>query len=136
MSVFNRNSYFDDYFKQIAEPGENDYYYFYVMKLASFSKYLIFQGGAFSSNRHMIVCVTNKRVLICQMDQTTGRLTGNMAVIALNDVRKILLKKGFMKTSVKIEFPDDSALVFKPNNWCIGLSNHKKHLLKLQEVYG
>ncbi|MFF2479986.1 PH domain-containing protein [Paenibacillus sp. NPDC058071] len=134
--MFNRNPYFDQYFKQIAEPDESYHYYFYVMKFASLTKHLIFQSAAPLFNSHMIVCVTNKRVIICQMDGTTGRLTGATFEASMNEVKNISLDKGLIKTKVRITFSDDSVAQFKPNNICIGLSNHKIHLLKLKEIYG
>lgn len=134
--MFNRNAYFDQYFTNMAEPDETYRYYFYVMSFASLTKYLLFQGAAMLANKHMIVCVTNRRLLICEMDPTTGKLTGNPFGIDLNDVKSIALEKGWLKTKVKVTFNDDSAIQFKPNNFCIGLSNHKLHLQKLQEMYG
>ncbi|WP_442603072.1 hypothetical protein [Paenibacillus sp. KN14-4R] len=73
--------------------------------------------------------------LICEMDPMTGKLTENMFGISVNDVKNISLKKGLLKTKVKITFSDDSVILFKPNNFCIGLSNHKMNLLKLKEMY-
>lgn len=134
--MYNRNPYFDQYFKENTEPEENYRYYFYVMKFAPLTKYLLYQQSAVLMNKHMIVCVTNKRILICEMDPITGKLTGNTFEMSLNDVKNISLEKGFLKTKVKITFSDDSSILFKPNNVCIGLSNHKMHLLKLKEMYG
>ncbi|MFD0589939.1 PH domain-containing protein [Paenibacillus sp. GCM10027627] len=134
--MFNRNRYFDEYFQQNAEPGESYHYYFYVVKLASFTKFLVFQGAANFLGSHTIVCVTNKRILICEMNQVTGNLTGATLEVNMDDVKNISLQKGFLKTKVKVTFPDDSYLVFKPNNICIGLSNHKLHLAKLKEMHG
>lgn len=37
----NRNPYFDDFFKQIAEPDETYHYYFYVIKLAPLTKHVL-----------------------------------------------------------------------------------------------
>ncbi|MGZ9586506.1 PH domain-containing protein [Paenibacillus marinisediminis] len=133
--MFNRNSYFDQYFKQNTEPEETYHYYFYVMKFASLTKHLIFQGSAPLFNKHMIVCVTNKRILICEMDPTTGKLTDDMFEVSFNDVKNISLKKGLLKTKMKFTFSDDSEILFKPNNFCIGLSDHKTNLLKLKEMY-
>ena len=105
------------------------------MSFASLTKYLLFQEAAILANKHLIVSFTNKRVLICEMDAVSGKLTGNIFPIDLNSVKDISIKKkGLLKTKVKIKFSDDSEIMFKPNNFCIGLSNHKKnHLIKLTE---
>jgi len=133
--MYNRNSYFDQYFKQILESDETEHYYFYTMSFASLTKYLLFQSAAPLFNKHMIVCVTNKRILVFEMDPTTGKLTENAAGISLSDVKHLSIKKGLLKTKVKITFADDSAMQFSPNNFCIGLSNHKKNLIKLTAMY-
>lgn len=133
--MYNRNSYFDQFFKEHALPEESYHYYFYVMKFAPLTKYLLFQEFAPFLNKHMIVCVTNRRIMVCEMNAVTGKLTENRFDISLNDVKNIALNKGFMKTKVRITFSDDSSVEFKPNNFCIGMSNHKKHLLQLKELY-
>lgn len=69
------------------------------------------------------------------MDSLTGKLTGNIFPIDLNDVKGISLKKGLVKTKVKIKLSDGSEIIVKPNNFCVGLPNHKKHLMKLTEKF-
>lgn len=133
--MFNRNAYLDEYFEEIAEPDETYHYYFYVMKLASLTKHMLYQQSVLLHNQHKIVCVTNKRILICEMDPVTGNLTDNRFEMSMNDVKDISLQKGFIKTKVTITFSDNSAIQFKPNNFCIGMSNHKLHLSKLEEMY-
>lgn len=105
------------------------------MKLASLTKHLLYQEFVILQNQHKIVCITNKRILVCEMDAITGKLTDNILEIRMDDVKQIALSKGFLKTKVNITFSDDSEIQFKPNNFCVGLSNHKKHLLKLGEMY-
>lgn len=133
--MFNRNEYFDHYFKELLEPEETYNHYFYVMSFAPLTKYLLFQEASILANKHLIVSFTNKRILICEMDAVSGKLTGNIFPIDLNSVKDISIKKGFLKTKVKIKFSDDSETMFKPNNFCLGLSNHKNHLIKLTEKY-
>lgn len=85
--------------------------------------------------QHKIVYITNKRIFICEMDPLTGRLTASQFEVDLNAVKHISLRKGLLKTKVSIIFSDDSAIQLKPNNFCLGLSNDKKYLLKLEELY-
>lgn len=133
--MYNRNSYFDDFFKTVLEPEETYGYYFYNMKFAPLTDYLLYQSMAPLLNKHLIVCFTNRRIILCEMDGVTGKLTDNMAAIDIQDVKDISIKKGLMKTNVKVVFSDDSAVSFNPNNICIGLSRHKENLLKLNELF-
>lgn len=131
----NKNQYLDDYFKEMLEEEETYNYYFYVMSFVPVTQYLRFQQMAIFLNKHMIISFTNKRILICEMSGLTGKLTENVLTIDLQEVKQISIKEGIMKTKIRIEFLDGSAIKFKPNNICIGLSNHKKHLNKLKELY-
>ncbi|AST90131.1 hypothetical protein BC6307_01945 [Sutcliffiella cohnii] len=133
--MFNRNEYMDQFLDEIMEPGEVEKQYFYVMSFAPLTNYLLFQEFTMLLNKHMIVAFTNKRILICEMDGTTGKMTGNFLPLDLQDVKEISFKRGLLKTTVKITFSDDSKIQIKPNNVCVGLSNHKKNLLALAERY-
>ncbi|WP_341281127.1 hypothetical protein [Paenibacillus sp. FSL H8-0537] len=79
--MYNRNPYFYQYLKQTVEPDETYYYYFYVMSYAPLTKYLLYQSVTPFFNKHIIVCVTNKRILVCEMNPMNGKLTGNTVEI-------------------------------------------------------
>lgn len=129
------NSYLDNYFKEKMQPDENYCYYFYTMTFASATKYIIFGAGAQLLNQHSIICFTNKRIIIIEMNPATGNLTENIGQIELSNVKKITVKKGLLKTKLLVTFCDESIMKIEPNNICIGLSNHKKNLTKLEELY-
>lgn len=83
----------------------------------------------------MIVCVSNIRIILIEIDQFTGNPTENIIQIPVSELQNIKVKKGFFKTKLVLQFPDNNTVKFSPNNICIGLSNHKKNLIKLSELY-
>ncbi|MDX8360744.1 PH domain-containing protein [Cytobacillus sp. IB215316] len=133
--MFNKNQYFNNHFKELLTEEETYNHYFYVMSMAPLTKYLMFQQFAVLMNKHMAVSFTNKRIIICEMDSITGKFTEGLFDINLSDVKNVSLKKGLLKTKINITFSDDSGIMLKPNNFCIGLSNHKQNLTKLMKLY-
>lgn len=132
--MYNRNEYVDNFFKGILQEDETYNHYIYVMNIAPITKYLFIPYMAPLFNSHSIVGFTNKRILICHMG-ADGVLTGHMLQIDMKDVKEISIKKGWIKSKIFITFVDDSSIQFKPNNVCIGFSNHKKSLQALSEMY-
>ncbi|PJI09040.1 MULTISPECIES: PH domain-containing protein [Clostridium] len=129
------NSYLNDAFKKILSPEDEYGYYFYSMSFASAGEYLLYGGSAMLLNKHLIVCFTKKRIILAEVNPITGDLTENVSDISMKNVTEVIVKKGILKTKIKLLFPNGSKLEFKPNNICVGLSNHKKNLLKLVELY-
>ena len=129
------NSYLDNLFRENLLPEENYSCYFYAMSFASTSKYILYGPFATLLNKHSIICFTSKRIICLELDPVTGNVMENINEIDLNVVNNITVKKGMLKTKIKVVFSDKSILEFSPNNICIGLSNHKKNLTKLQELY-
>ncbi len=123
--MYNRNPYFEQYYQELVRADESYHYYFYVMKFKTLTK-----------QRHQMVCVTDKRIIVSEMDPLTGKLIGLHFEIDMQDVQHISITKGILSTKFKVTLSDGSTVKFKPKNNCIGLSNHKKNLGKLLELYG
>ena len=129
------NSCLDNLFKENLLSEESYSYYFYAMSFASKSKYILYGPFATLFNKHSIICFTNKRIICLELDPVTGNVMNNINEIEFNIIKNVIVKKGMIKTKIKVVFLDESILEFSPNNICIGLSNHKKNLSKLQEMY-
>lgn len=131
------NSNADKIFDKLMVEGETYVHYFYVMKMASPSQYLVFGIGALASNAHCLVGFTNKRILLIELSPATGDATGNIAHLDLDEVEKVSVKRGILKSNVTVKLKEDKGILeMKPNSFTVGLSNHKKHLVKLEELYG
>lgn len=131
------NSNADKIFDKLMVEGETYVHYFYVMKMASHSEYLVYGLGAIGSNSHCLVGFTNKRILLIELSAATGNATGNIAHLDLDEVEKVSVKRGMIKSNVTVKLKGDKGVLeMKPNSFTIGLSNHKKNLVKLEELYG
>lgn len=132
--MYNRNEYVDSFFQQILDNDEQSFYYFYNATIASFGKIIKEQLNSITSTKHHIVCFTYKRILVVEMDPAGG-LSNNVVAIENDYISKIEVKKGLFSTKVAVLLKDNSTLMFKPNNSCVGLSNHKKGLEYLVQKY-
>ncbi|MGG0238079.1 PH domain-containing protein [Bacillus rhizoplanae] len=131
------NSNADKIFDKLMVEGETYVHYFYVMKMASPSQYLAFGVGAIGSNTHCLAGFTNKRILLIELSPATGNATGNIAHLDLDEVEKVSVKRGILKSNVTVKLKEDKGILeMKPNSFTVGLSNHKKNLVKLEELYG
>ncbi|MGG0186040.1 PH domain-containing protein [Bacillus rhizoplanae] len=131
------NTNADKIFDKLMVEGETYVHYFYVMKIASPSQYLAFGVGAIGSNAHCLVGFTNKRILLIELSPATGNATGNIAHLDLDEVEKVSVKRGILKSNVTVKLKEDKGMLeMKPNSFTVGLSNQKKNLVKLEELYG
>lgn len=115
------------------KEGEKIIYSFYVMEMASFAEYFVLQMGALLRNKHNIVPLTNKRLMINQMD-AMGKMTGVGVDIEKDMIDEINMKRGFLKTTVKFTI-SGHPLIFKPNNICIGMPYHKDSLIEMAKTF-
>ncbi|CAG9611986.1 hypothetical protein BACCIP111899_01158 [Bacillus rhizoplanae] len=131
------NTNADKIFDKLMIEGETYVHYFYVMKMASPSEYLAYGFGAIGSNSHCLAGFTNKRILLIELSPATGNATGNIAHLDLDEVEKVSVKRGILKSNVTVKLKEDKGIIeMKPNSFTVGLSNHKKSLVKLEELYG
>ncbi|CAM4410454.1 hypothetical protein BAMA_24730 [Bacillus manliponensis] len=131
------NTTADKVFDELMIEGETYTHYFYVMKMAARSEYLTYLFGAIASNKHCLVGFTDKRVLFIELSPTTGNATENIAYLDLDEVEQVSVKRGLIKSNVTIKLKEDKGILeMKPNSFTVGLSNHKKNLVKLEELYG
>lgn len=131
------NTNADKLFDNLMVEGETHVHYFYVMKMASHSQYLAYGFGAIFSNKHCLAGFTNKRIILIELSPVTGNATENIAYLDLDEVEKVSVKRGIIKSNVTIQLKEDKGVLeMKPNSFTIGLSNHKKNLVKLEELYG
>lgn len=133
--MLNKNQYMDEVINQALTAEETYKHYFYVMGMKPLKNFLRYSYLAPFFNKHMIVCFTNKRILIFEMSGTTGKLTGESSEMLLSDVKQVTVKKGIIKTKITVTLSDNSVVLFTPNNFCVGLSNHKDGLLALKQLY-
>ncbi len=105
------NSYLDNLFKNILSSEDEYGYYFYSMSFATIGEYLLFGAFAPLLNKHLIVCFTKKRIILMELDPLTGNV------------------------KIELVFENGSSIRFTPNNICIGLSNHKNNLEKINQLY-
>lgn len=130
------NNVLDALFNEVAYEDELYFYYFYTMKMAATSEYLKFGPGAFLENQHQVICFTNKRIMMLELNPLTGKFNGNKIIINIEDVEDIKVKRGLIKSKVIVTLKGNKGdIVMNPNSFTIGLSNHKKNLVKLQKMY-
>lgn len=130
------NTNADKIFDKLMVEGETYVHYFYVMKMASHSQYLAYNFGAIGSNNHCLVGFTNKRIVLIELSPVTGNPTENITYLDLDEIEKVSVKRGMIKSNVTIKLKEDKGVLeMKPNSFTIGLSNHKKSLVKLEELY-
>jgi hypothetical protein len=131
------NNVLDELFNEVAYEDESFFYYFYTMKMAATSEYIKFGPGAFLENQHQVICFTNKRIMMLELNALTGKFNGNKIIIDIEDVEGIKSKKkGLIKSKVIVTLKDNKGdIIMNPNSFTIGLSNLKKNLVKLQEMY-
>ncbi|MGG2066907.1 PH domain-containing protein [Bacillus sp. S14(2024)] len=131
------NTSADKTFDKLMVEGETYVHYFYVMKMASHSQYLAYGLGAIGLNKHYLVGFTNKRIFLIELTPVTGDTTENIIYLDLDKVEKVSVKRGIIKSNVTIKLKEDKGVLeMKPNSFTIGLSNHKKSLVELEELYG
>lgn len=71
-----------------------------------------------------------------ELNPLTGKFNGNKIIINIEDVEGIKVKRGLIKSKVIVTLKGNKGdIVMNPNSFTIGLSNHKKNLVKLQEMY-
>lgn len=129
------NNVLDELFNEIKREDETYYYYFYTMKIAATSEYIKF-GPSAVLEKHLIICFTNKRIIMLEITPLTGKLNGNHKVINIEDVENIKVKRGLLKTKIVVTLKGNNGnLIMNPNSFTFGLSNHKKNLIKLEEQY-
>jgi hypothetical protein len=130
------NNVLDELFNEVAYEDESYFYYFYTMKMAATSEYIKFGPGAFLENQHQVICFTNKRIMMLELNPLTGKFNGNKIIIDIEDVEGIKVKRGLIKSKVIVTLKDNKGdIIMNPNSFTIGLSNLKKNLVKLQEMY-
>ena len=129
------NTYLDNVFKNRLSAEDEYGYYFYSMSFAPVGEYLLYGAFAPLLNKHLIVCLTKKRIILIELNPLTGNITENIAKIDIDCLAKIIVKRGMLKTKIDLVFLNGSSLRFKPNNICIGLSNHKNNLIKINGLY-
>ncbi|MFE7696847.1 hypothetical protein ACFU39_27595, partial [Bacillus tropicus] len=75
------NNVLDELFNEVAYEDESYFYYFYTMKMAATSEYIKFGPGAFLENQHQVICFTNKRIMMLELNPLTGKFNGNKIII-------------------------------------------------------
>lgn len=93
------------------------------MKMTATSVYIKYGPGAFLENQHQVICFTNKRIMMLELNP----LTGNKKTINIKDVENIKVKRELIKTKVIVTLKSDKGdIIMNPNSFTIGFSNYKK----------
>ncbi|PHE64318.1 hypothetical protein COF68_05605 [Bacillus toyonensis] len=132
------NEKLDNLFEGIKVEGEENFYYFYntVMSTNTHNSILGTGLNLKSKTSPQIVCFTEKRIIIFNIDPITGEIDGNKVEVDIEDNVRVVLTRGIMSSTVIVEtLHSRGKVVFKPANYMVGLSNHKTSLIKLYHLY-
>lgn len=127
-----------DYLNEQMQEGEKLEYSFYVAQLPSFKDYIFKQYSAVFDTQHLIITLTNKRLLVNGMNHL-GKMTGEWLEMEREAISSIKVKRGFFKSTVIFTLKGEEQieeLVFKPNNICIGMPYHKESLKEMAKQFG
>ncbi|MGF2715387.1 PH domain-containing protein [Bacillus cereus] len=126
----------DAVLNELKIEGEDYFYYFYVYQTPSKTDYLKYGLGAIATMDHLIVCFTNKRLIFLEMTMM-GEFTGNAQGLELDVFESIKVKKGLIRTAIKLTPKDGSEdLTIKANSFTFGFSSQKTNLQALSVMYG
>lgn len=129
------NQYLDDLFQDMKIEGETYFYYFYTYSLPTPSSQFKYGLGSLAGIEHLIICFTEKRLIFLEITMM-GKYTGNMEVINMDTIGTIKVKKGFFKTKITVTDKEGGGeMVINTNSFTFGLSNQKKNLKELANLY-
>lgn len=125
--------YVELYLTEELQEGETIVYSFYVSDRPSFSEYFSLQMGSFLKHKYNMVTLTNKRLIINQMN-AAGKMKGISIEMGVEEIEEFKVKRGPTKTTVEIIIWGHS-VIFNPNNICIDMPYHKDSLLEMARVF-
>lgn len=93
------NKYSDDLLEELKIEGET--YYFYSNVTPSAFEYFEYRIGAFVELEHLIICFTNKKILVLAISMA-GKFTGNVKYIDIKDLKSVQVKRGLIRTKITV----------------------------------